>query len=47
MPTKVKIIALAVVLALGTYLTFQSGVEGRLHSAWNCAGSRALICLQR
>jgi hypothetical protein len=47
MATKVKFAALVLVAAFGIWLTFQSGVEGRLFSSWNCAGSRALICFQR
>jgi hypothetical protein len=47
MATKLKFAALALVAAFGIWLTFQAGVEGRLVSAWNCAASRALFCVQR
>jgi hypothetical protein len=39
--------ALALVAALGIWLTFQQGIEARFVSAWSCAASRALICVQR
>jgi hypothetical protein len=47
MIAKIKWLVLALVAAFGVWLTFQSGVEGRLTSAWNCAASRALFCVQR
>jgi hypothetical protein len=47
MVTTLKWTTLALVAALGVWLTFQQGVEARFVSAWNCAASRAPICLQR
>jgi hypothetical protein len=47
MVTTLKWTALALVAALGIWLTFQQGIEARFVSAWSCATSRALICVQR
>jgi hypothetical protein len=47
MAAKVKIIALALFLALGAYLTFQSGIERHTQSLSNCVAARALFCVLR
>jgi hypothetical protein len=35
-----------VVLVYGVWLAFQPR-DGAIYSSWNCAGSRALICIQK
>jgi hypothetical protein len=47
MATKVKIVGLALFLALGVYLTFQSGIERHAQSLSNCVAARALFCVLR
>jgi L-asparagine transporter-like permease len=47
MATWLKIAAVAVFVVLGTYLTFQSGIENRANSLSNCVAARALFCVLR
>jgi hypothetical protein len=47
MATRLKWTAIVLLAAFGVWLTLQHGVEGSLQSSWNCAGSRALFCIQR
>jgi hypothetical protein len=47
MATWLKIAAVALFVALGTYLTFQSGIEHRAQSMSNCVAARALVCVLR
>jgi hypothetical protein len=47
MVKSLKWAALVFIAAFGIWLTFQQGVEARFVSAWSCAASRALICMQR
>jgi hypothetical protein len=47
MVTTLKWSALALIAALGLWLTFREGVEARFNSVQNCAAARALFCVQR
>jgi hypothetical protein len=48
MMTKIKLVALAAMVILGCWLAFeQGGPEPKMVSAWSCAGSKALFCVQR
>jgi L-asparagine transporter-like permease len=47
MATWLKIAAVALFVALGTYLTFQSGIDHRAQSMSNCVAARALFCVLR
>jgi hypothetical protein len=47
MVLKLKIAAFVLLSGFGLWLAFNN-VEPKLpYSSWNCAGSRALFCLQR
>jgi len=47
MATRLKVAALLLFVAFGTYLAFQSGIEPRPQSASNCAAARMLFCVMR
>jgi hypothetical protein len=48
MARKLKIAALALFIACGVWLAFQPGaLTPDIHSAWSCAASRAIICVQK
>jgi hypothetical protein len=45
---KLRIVALALLAGFGIWLAFHEPLPGTgLVSSWNCAASRAIICIQK
>jgi hypothetical protein len=47
MVTKLKIAAFGLFMAYGIWLAFNQPPSASNYSSWNCAGSKALFCIQK
>lgn len=48
MRDRIKIAAVILLAAFGLWLSLREPLPGSgIPSAWNCAGSRALLCIQK
>jgi hypothetical protein len=47
MVLKLKIAAFVLLAVFGLWLAYHNVEPKMPHASWNCAGSRALVCIQR